>query len=277
MKKSGSMFLLILMSMLGSACAGSHVQQTSVLYVSNEGVLVTSGDKKILIDGIYAGIDRYLPADAFSRLKNGEAPFDDIDLILATHAHFDHFDPRQVAKYMAQNPHTAFLSTGEAVQELIKVDPSLEKRATAFDLVPGESREVKINGIQVNAYFLTHGINEAGEMVLNLGFLAILDEVKVFHSGDMDVNVVSVDDLKAYGLPGQQIDLAFTFHTAFRNQDVLPLVTEGLAARYYFPIHYHFSSPPLSAGLIAREFPEAILFGNEMETWVMPRQAEGDY
>ena len=277
MKKSGLMFLLILMSMLGSACAGSHVQQTSVLYVSNEGVLVTSGDKKILIDGIYAGIDRYLPADAFSRLNNGEAPFDDIDLILATHAHYDHFDPRQVAAYMAQNPHTAFLSTGEAVQELIKVDPSLEKRATAFDLVPGESREVKINGIQVNAYFLTHGINEAGEMVLNLGFLAILDEVKVFHSGDMDVNVVSVDDLKAYGLPGQQIDLAFIFHTAFRNQDVLPLVTEGLAARYSFPIHYHFSSPPLSAGLIAREFPEAILFGNEMETWVMPQQAAGDY
>jgi L-ascorbate metabolism protein UlaG (beta-lactamase superfamily) len=171
---------------------------------------------------------------------------------------------------LAQYPGTAFISTGEAVNELLAIDPALEKRATAFDLIPGESRELKVNGMQVNGYFLTHGINEAGVMVPNLGFLVTLNDIKVFHSGDMDVSVVSVEDLKAYGLPEQQIDLAFLMHTAFLTETVLPLVTEGVAARYSFPIHYHLTLPPFVAALVTRQFPEAILFEHEMEPWVMP-------
>ncbi len=270
MNKSLLFALLILLMICCSACSGSRSTQTSVLYVSNSGFLVTSGDKKILIDGIFTGMDHYMPADAMALLENGQAPFDNIDLILATHAHFDHFDPVQVAKYMADYSETAFISTGEAVDELLKIDPLLEKRTTAFDLVPGESREFEVNGLQVNVYFLTHGINEAGELVLNLGFLVKMDSVKVFHSGDMDVRVVSVDDLKTYGIPGQQVDIAFLMHTAFLTQEVLPLAVEGVAARYTFPMHYHTSIPPFVAELITRQFPQAILFENEMETWEMP-------
>jgi L-ascorbate metabolism protein UlaG (beta-lactamase superfamily) len=271
MQKIVLLILLLLLTACGSAIPASQSHQTSVLYVSNAGFLVQSGDQKVLIDGITSGLETFLPVEAQTRLANGEAPFDNLTLILATHAHFDHFNAPKVAKYLGLYPKTIFISTGEAARAVLESNDDLKKRVIAVDLVPGESRDLKANGIQVGVYFLSHGINAAGEMVLNLGFLISMGGVKIFHSGDLDANSVTAGDMMPYGLPDQQIEIAFLPHTVFRSQATLPLALQGVAARYYFPMHYHISIPPFSAGLIKREFPDAILFENEMETWILPQ------
>jgi len=58
-----------------------------ITYIANEGVLVSSGDKQVLIDGLHR---EYQPAYAFlppaqrEKIETAKVPFDQIDLILVS-------------------------------------------------------------------------------------------------------------------------------------------------------------------------------------------------
>jgi L-ascorbate metabolism protein UlaG (beta-lactamase superfamily) len=258
-----------------SSARTASPDQTTVTYVGNSGFLVTTGGKKILIDGIFTGFapEYVQPAEIQEMIANAQSPFDNIDLILATHGHDDHFNSMRVADYLEKNPRTAFISTPQAA-DLFLLRPKLKDRVTSISLKSGESRELTVNGIRVVAYDISHGFGANGETYPNLGFLVDVDGVKFFHSGDMDPGIVTATYLKMLGLPDEKIDIAFLQHFSFRSSDSFSLATEGLAARYYIPIHYHFTTPPIDTELILRIVPNAILFNKEMDSWVMPNSIE---
>lgn len=246
--------------------------QTTVTYVGNSGFLVTIGENKILIDGIFTGFaPEYIqPTEVQDLIANARPPFDNIDLILVTHAHDDHFNLKRVADYLLNNPGTAFVSTPEAADSLLR-RPLLKDRVISISLKSGESRELSVNGIRVVAYDISHGFGVNGETYPNLGFLVDVDGVKFFHTGDMDPSIVTATYLKMLGLPEEKIDIAFLQHFSFRSTDSFNLATEGIAARYYIPIHYQFTTPVMNTELILRIVPDAILFEKELDTWVMPQ------
>lgn len=261
-----------------SACSSTDPTQTTVTYVGNSGFLVTIGENKILIDGIFTGFaPEYIqPAEIQELIANAQPPFDNIDLILATHAHDDHFNLNRVADYLLKNPGTAFVSTPGAADSFLR-RPQLKDRVTSIALKSGESRELTVNGIRVVAYDISHGFGANGETYPNLGFLVDVNGVKFFHSGDMDPSIVTATYLKMLGLPEEKIDIAFLQHFSFRSTDSFSLATEGIAARYYVPIHYHFTTPPINKELILTIVPDAILFDKELDSWEMPRQAPVNY
>ena len=94
MVKNILVLLSILLSTCLSACSSTSPTQTTVTYVGNSGFLVTIGESKILIDGIFTGFaPEYIqPAEIKELIANAQPPFDNIDLILVTHAHGDHFN-----------------------------------------------------------------------------------------------------------------------------------------------------------------------------------------
>ena len=47
------------------------------------------------------------------------------------------------------------------------------------------------------------------------------------------------------------------------------LVVEGIGSRYIFPSHYEYTPRP-NPSLIVRNYPGAVLFDREMQSWVMP-------
>jgi L-ascorbate metabolism protein UlaG (beta-lactamase superfamily) len=245
--------------------------QTIVTYVGNSGFLVTIGENKILIDGIFTGFaPEYIqPMEVQELIANAQPPFDNIDLILVTHAHDDHFNLKRVADYLLKNPGTTFVSTPGAADSFLQ-RPQLKDRVTSISLKSGESRELSVNGIRVVAYDISHGFGANGETYPNLGFLVDVDGVKFFHTGDMDPSIVTATYLKMLGLPGEKIDIAFLQHFSFRSTDSFSLATEGIAARFYIPIHYQFTTPTMNKELILRIVPDAILFHNELDSWVMP-------
>lgn len=72
-------------------------------YVANEGVLVSSGDAKVLIDSLFDKPNKEYRAPSSAVLEQiirGEAPYDGVDLLLVTHNHADHFDPVLAARYL---------------------------------------------------------------------------------------------------------------------------------------------------------------------------------
>ncbi|MGA9398133.1 MAG: MBL fold metallo-hydrolase [Anaerolineaceae bacterium] len=273
MHKILPVILVILVLLLGGCRSAASNVQILVTYVGNSGFLVTIGDKKVLIDGIIKGFpsEYSLPVEVTDLLYNSKPPFDKIDLILATHAHDDHFDADQIAAYLAGNPDTVFISTQEAADNTLALDNTLAERVIAVPLKSGESQDLEANGIRIKAYDISHGFGPNGETYPNLGFLVAVDGVKVFHAGDMDSGTVPVGYLQMLGLPEEQIDIAFIPHFIFRDTGSFSLATDGVAAGYFIPIHYHFTTPVFNAQLIKNVVPDAILFDKELYTWEMPQ------
>jgi L-ascorbate metabolism protein UlaG (beta-lactamase superfamily) len=268
MLKNILVLLSILLSTCLSACTSTSPAQATVTFVGNSGFLVTLGDKKILIDGITYGIP--LPLEVKESLHNSKPPFDNVDLILATHDDPDHFYAAGLSDFMQDNVETLFISTPWAVDQLLATDPTLVQRVIAIPLEAGESQEQNVNGIRVVAYAVSHGINESGMPLPNLGLLVEANGVKFFHSGDLGPDVITAEYFSDLGLPGEKIDIAVLPYFVFSTPDLLPLAVEGVAAVYFIPGHFDMPVPIEDANAVLRAYPDAILFDKALDSWLMP-------
>jgi len=229
-----------------------------VTFITNAGFLITVGDRRVLIDGIYAGY----PGGVLKPILDSQPPFDGIDLILATHEHHDHFDPELVLQYLQDNPLTVFASNPNAVNAILALDDSMRPRLVAIELSAREREQLKIAGIELEAIHLSHGMPG----ILNLGFIVTIGEVTLFHTGDMDPSLVSVSDLQTYGLPQKQVDIAFVPEFAFSEGQFQGLISDGIQARYLIPMHFGMQPPSVFENI----FPNIILLEDPYQSWIMP-------
>lgn len=243
----------------GTPIGGSSFDGVRVTMIYNAGFLVTVGDKRVLIDAIYAGF----PGGILKPLLASQPPFDGVDLILSTHDHADHFDAQLVLDYLEKNPESLFVSTPSAVNAISEIDSRVDVRLTAIDLARGEKQDISVAGIDLEAIYLSHGIPG----LLNLGYLITIDGVTLFHTGDIDPDGVSVDDLSGYGLPGEDIDVAFVPDFLVVEEEFHAHIREGIQARYLIPMHFPLCNPP--AG-IEDTFQNVHIFSAEYESWILP-------
>jgi L-ascorbate metabolism protein UlaG (beta-lactamase superfamily) len=227
--------------------------------VFNAGYLITVGDKRILIDALYEGY----PEGTLKPVVYAQPPFDDVDLILATHEHRDHFSPELVARYMQENPSPLFVSTKSAVRQLLAEDSALRGRTRGVELQKGERRQIDVAGVELEALYLSHGM--VG--ILNLGFIITVDGAQLFHTGDLSPDHVRVSYLQDYGLPEKQLDVAFVPDFLLTMEEYHAHVTEGIQPRHVMPMHYPYEDPPIG---VEDAFPNAFVFTDTMENWVLP-------
>ena len=238
--------------------AESSFDGVRVTYITNAGFLITAGDRRILIDGIYQGY----PGGVLKPILESQPPFDGVDLILITHEHPDHFDAELVLQYLQDNPETKLVSTPRVIDSILAIDGSVEPRLTAIDLKHGEQKDLRIADIDLEAFYISHGMPG----LLNLGFVIIIDNITIFHTGDIVPTSVSVSDLKAYGLPQKHIDIAFVPEFLFSEEDFHAHILEGIQARYLIPMH--FDMQPASG--FESVFTNIHVFTKPYESWIMP-------
>jgi L-ascorbate metabolism protein UlaG (beta-lactamase superfamily) len=213
---------------------------TTVTYIANEGFLIEIGTKKVLIDALFD--DRRIsycqvPDEAtLLRMRDGGAPFDDIDLILLTHNHRDHFSAEIVLSTLEKNPATRLIGPLQATRSLV-ADPSIDdqvvERILGVDLEPFESLVQEVEGVRITAIRLPHSRYEvvdaeSGETtdrhrnVFNLAFLIEVGKTRLLHVGD-----AVLDQSRKYfeeGLyPEGAVDLAFLeyFDSSPSTQEIL--------------------------------------------------------
>ncbi len=158
----------------------------NITYVSNAGVLINIDDKKILIDGLCnSKVPMYknTPVEIGEKLIKGVSPFDNIDIILVTHNHSDHFDANLVASFLSQNPNTVIVSNSSVISHikncsfsintdnLIKLEPDLNC-----------SESIKVKDVDILAISMLHEGKDM-EDINNLAFL-IDYGTRVLHLGD---------------------------------------------------------------------------------------------
>ena len=84
----------------------------TITQLANEGVIVSDGETRIMIDGmvvepysVYGG----LPAEAATLFEEASGAFAQVDLALASHRHHDHNQPRFACQFMEQSAGTIFV------------------------------------------------------------------------------------------------------------------------------------------------------------------------
>ena len=196
-----------LLYLLGLAMApGSVTAQPgpTVEYLANEGVLVTGGDIAVVMDGLFGqGLPEYpvVPAAVRDSLEGAVGRFGDIDLVLVTHRHDDHFDPAAVTRHLEANPEAVLVAPGDVVAAFSP--DQLERyseRVQPLDLPPGSYVRLDMGGFAVEALGLAHA--EIG----HVGYRIELPGLTVLHFGDAEP---APGDLAAFleGRPAPEVAL----------------------------------------------------------------------
>jgi L-ascorbate metabolism protein UlaG (beta-lactamase superfamily) len=177
-----------------------------VRHVANAGMLVTVSGRRLLIDApIREGVSPYATSsrDERAQLEGALPPYADVDAILITHWHEDHFSADAVAAHLASSPRTVLVSSPEVVDRVRAVAPNLPAsrfRATLPD--PGASAVVDVRGLPVHVLRIRHNpTRRLPEQ--HVGFL-IGGASPILHVGDADPKADDFAVMK--GLPA--VDLA---------------------------------------------------------------------
>jgi L-ascorbate metabolism protein UlaG (beta-lactamase superfamily) len=247
-----------------------------ITYLANEGFLIDSAGKRVLIDGLFRdGIQPYLtvPAQLREKLEMSKPPFERLDLILASHFHADHFDPVAVATHLSHNPDALFVSTNQAVEKLKSGAAnfaSLSERSRGLCPKEGERVRLTHRGIQLQILNVHHG---RGRPIENLGLIWQIAGRKFFHIGD---SMANAEDFKNYEVLRDRLDFAFIPYWYFLDEDLKKGVRDFIKPRVIVLMHIpernandqymkKFGGWEAWAQQVKGEFPNAVIFDKQMQ------------
>jgi L-ascorbate metabolism protein UlaG (beta-lactamase superfamily) len=275
MKKTGKLilFAILLMAALEAAdpvdssanrtplsSGGAIRGSVRVALVGNAGFLIQIGDRKILIDP--------LPEEGKEALAEARSPYNDVNLILITHNHADHFDVAAVRQHLQNNPSARLVSTAQVAGQFGEYGD----RVVALTAAKGYPALTEAGGIQIKAIYLSHGSPGSPKEIINFGYLVTADGFRMFHTGDAALSLV---DMTGPLSPEKRIDLAFIGHFYLDNDPrEQQFVKEWINSRFVIANHSKFTNPGLTPeriGQIKSLYPSLVILEKEMEIWDMPK------
>ena len=214
------------------------IADPSITYIGNAGVFISYAGHGVLIDALVRrGIPPYVtaPADVRDKLERAESPFDEVDLVLATHDHADHFDAGAVWRHLDYNASAVFVSTPQAAARVLATPGSaeLEDRVIASYPAEGTRERLSFADIDFDVLNLHHG-RERRPSVANVGFVIDVEGFRVLHVGDTEVDV---DELLPYALDEDSIDVAFIPYWHLLSESGRRLVDVAIKPRRLVAIH----------------------------------------
>jgi L-ascorbate metabolism protein UlaG (beta-lactamase superfamily) len=245
--------------------SGSDQPTLSVTYTCNDGFIISSGGKKLLVDALFqeTRCGCQSSAEEAAALEAAQPPFDSVDLILISHGHEDHFAPQIVGAYLQNNAQAELIAMESAVSELQQQFAGfdqVQERVRSVQLEDGQSVQMTVQGIDVE-------IISAPADVPNLGFLIQIGGLTLFHTGDSGNSPEMVALFQSYHLPDKHIDLAFVPWWYLGDERDHPLVEEGIQAQNYVPMHFAGDDAAWMFEAVPTYYPQAILFREELQTW----------
>ncbi|HSR51372.1 MAG TPA: MBL fold metallo-hydrolase [Acidobacteriota bacterium] len=257
-------------ALLALLVTSSVSAQVTITHLGNEGFLLEGGGKKVLVDALYDGLRGYVtpPPDLRNRLLAAEDGFADVDLVLATHHHDDHFSPDPVNYYLEANSKAEFLSTPQAVARLgLDSADGLLQRVRGVLPEEGKIEERTLNGVRVQILNLHHGRNR-NPQVQNLGFIIHLGGRRVLHIGD---TMATVEDWAPLEMEAQPVDVALVPAWYMTFPAFIEVIREQLQPKHIAAMHVadkhapeayfgRYESQAKQIATLKRIFPSAQVF-----------------
>lgn len=191
-----------------------------VRLTANAGVLLCINGKKILVDALhnrYTEVFSSVPDDLLYEIAHGEGEFREIDLIVFTHDHPDHYNREWTQEFLRNHPDTHMVSPiGDFSRENIIVLKAQE-----------ETHEIR--GIKLECVRLTHE-GEQFRDVVNYGYKFTVDGFTATVLGDSgSENIPQVfggADLALYNFP---------FFTVLRGKKMIEKLRPKRMIAYHLP------------------------------------------
>ncbi|MGI6678501.1 MAG: MBL fold metallo-hydrolase [Dehalobacterium sp.] len=171
-----------------------------IIYVSNAGVLLDFQDQRVLIDGLCAShIPPYqgLPDIIKRKIMESIPPYHDIDLLLFTHEHEDHFDAPSTVQFLKNHPKALVAGSGDILREILHLASELTPQC----IVQEEIRQ--IGDLYIHFLPMKH-MGRDYQDVNHISYLIEGRGKKVLHVGD--AQPVS-ENFRPYHLTEAQVDL----------------------------------------------------------------------
>ncbi|MBV8834599.1 MAG: MBL fold metallo-hydrolase [Acidobacteriaceae bacterium] len=195
-------------------------------------VFVRSGSQAILFDALFGtGLPDYdrVPPTAMDEIERGKPPFANIDALLISHVHADHFNLPSTVRFLKTHPATIVVAPDQVSKQIHKAltgDSQALSRIHTATLEQNSITTRDEGGVRIGSFPLTHGNIE------NAAYLVVLDRRTVLHIGDADL---PMKGLAQFGLSHRRIDLAFV--PFWQLTDNPKRVQTLIAAKVVIPMH----------------------------------------
>jgi L-ascorbate metabolism protein UlaG (beta-lactamase superfamily) len=240
----------------------------TVTFLANEGVMLASGETKVLIDALFQKYERgyAVPHDSTQRaLASARGPFDGVDLVLVTHRHGDHFHPAPIAAHMRANAQATLVTSRQVIDSLrgrLTLAALREPRIAARTTAPGLQRREVINGVSVHLLGLPHG-GRRHRQVEHLGFLVELGGRRILHVGDTDFEGGVFERLR---LDTAGVDIALLPSWMVTSEEGRQVITRWIRPRQVVAFHVGIGDERQSMREVRRSMPGAVIFTRSLET-----------
>jgi L-ascorbate metabolism protein UlaG (beta-lactamase superfamily) len=240
----------------------------SITFLANEGVMLSSGTQKVLIDALFQKYETgyAVPADSTqAALAGARAPFDNVSLILVTHRHGDHFHPAPVIAHLRANSRATLLTSSQVIDSLrsrIPPDAGLERRILARTVGPGARRREAIEGIAVQLLGLPHG-GRRHRGVEHLGYIVELGGRRVLHVGDTDASEAV---FAPFRLDTSRIDVALLPAWMVTSREGRRVIERWIRPRQVVAIHVGDDDQHEVARAVESAIPGALTFVRSLDT-----------
>ncbi len=252
---------------LTGTAAPAQPATVEITYIANEGVLISSSGKQVLIDGLHREYQRayaFLPPAEREKIETAKAPFDKIDLILVSHRHLDHFHPESIGLHLQHNPKALLVSSQQVVEEVeknFKDYQAIKARVTGATPPWKEKVAMKVAGIDFEILSLRHGTGRHAS-IQNLGHIIKLGGKKILHIGDADT---AVENFEKFNLAQEGIDIAFIPFWFLLGTEGQTIVREHIKPKQIIAVHISPDESEQVTGQIKQAFPGAVAFTKMLE------------
>ncbi len=244
---------------------GQTQGDVTITYLQNDGVFISDGTDKILIDAIFNFASGWINLNATeaNKLSAAAAPYNDIDLVLITHNHGDHYTISAVNNHLFHNTNAKLIAPPSVAANFS--GPQIVNSNPVRD----QSDTLTVNGIEIEVLNLRH-FNAFGNdfsRVQNFGYLIKIGGKKILHLGDVDM---TVENFQSFGLAERGIDVVLipTFnapaHFQTSHRDAL---MSQIAPDHIIGLHLLSGSIATIQQEVNSLYPGATIFTTPLQTF----------
>lgn len=206
-------------------------------HVANAGFLIKGETASVLIDGLMRE-DQYdgrfeLPSDAtLDAMMNRTGLFENLSVVLSTHRHGDHFDPKATIQNLRATKGVRYGVPADAVAALEANGLTDAERHRLMVVEDGPQQEFSHAGVRIQTFDVDHGPN----MPQNVGYRVTVDDASFFHTGDISAKRAQ---LLAAGVNALPVDvLIMPFWYGFQDPEQRQTIEESWTYGRVAPTHF---------------------------------------
>jgi len=247
-------------------CGGLQADIT-LTKLANEGVVITSGDTRVMVDGMVVepySVYGSLPPKAVPSFMQALAEFANIDLALVSHRHHEHNQPEFACAFMQASATTELYTSGQVIglmREKCRTFMTTSPRVHEIDPQYGAPDVIEIPGARITVLPLSHGTRKDA-LIQNFGHLVEIGGMAVLHVGDA---AMDPDEFERAGLSQKKLDVALIPFLYFQRGSGAEFIDRYMNATVKIATHIPPGELEEVKAFMAETFPQVLIMEKPLD------------